>query len=403
MSTSLIFPNSFEIGGFSRGLKDAFSRLRVSIPVAQWEATHLHGKDPLLWNELVSGTGTSVYNSNESLIELNPGTTVGNRVVVQSRPYMYYQPGRGQLIIMTGVMGTAQNQTHQRIGYFDDNNGLFFQQVGTTKSVVRRSSVTGSVVEETVNQADWNLDTLDGNGPSELTIDWTKTQIFIIEFEWLGVGIARFGFDVSGSFIYCHEMTHSNILDVPWIQTPNLPVRYETRVNASGASGAILKSICAVVMIEGESGASPRGRPFSVDTGSNDTSITGGNETGIIAIRPQAAFTRLAWQIESFTTIATSLDSYLVKLYFAPSITGGTWSSVTNSRMEVNSTFSSFSGGHVMLSAYGVEEGVLNQIISSLLRPGSSVDGTSRDAILLSITAMSTGSFTGGLLWREFE
>jgi hypothetical protein len=46
--------------------------------------------------------------------------------------------------------------------------------------VVRRSSTSGGVVDDAINQADWNLDKLDGTGASGVTLDVTKVFIFVV-------------------------------------------------------------------------------------------------------------------------------------------------------------------------------------------------------------------------------
>lgn len=153
-------------------------------------------------------------------------TTAGVRAR-QTRMRFNYQPGKGQEVILTGVFGAGQAGITKRIGYFDTNNGLFFQLSGTTLSVVRRTSTSGSPVDNVVTQANWNIDKLDGTGASGVTLDLTKTQIMIIEFEWLGVGRVRYGFDIDGKIIFVHQLFNANNLTEVYISTPNLPVKYE--------------------------------------------------------------------------------------------------------------------------------------------------------------------------------
>jgi hypothetical protein len=110
------------------------------------------------------------------------------------------------------------------IGYFDSLNGLFFRQTGTALSVVRRTSTSGSVVDNVVEQANWNLDKLDGTGASGFTLDDTKAQILFIDFQYLGMGRVRMGFDINGIIVYCHEFLNANVLDVPYMQSGTLPI-----------------------------------------------------------------------------------------------------------------------------------------------------------------------------------
>jgi len=112
-----------------------------------------------------------------------------------------------------------------RIGYFDNSNGLFFQYdtSSSTISVVLRNTTTDTPIP----QSSWNIDKMDGTGVSGITLNFTKAQLFVIDFEWLSVGRIRFGFYIFGRINYCHQITNLNELTNPYMLSPNLPSRYE--------------------------------------------------------------------------------------------------------------------------------------------------------------------------------
>ena len=83
-------------------------------------------------------------------------------------------------------------------------------------------------------QAHFNLDTMDGTGPSGVPLDLTKSQIFVIDYEWLGVGRVRFGFVFAGAIVYCHDAVFANTVGSVYMSTPNNPLRYQTE--ATGGS-----------------------------------------------------------------------------------------------------------------------------------------------------------------------
>jgi len=74
-------------------------------------------------------------------------------------------------------MDDAKTNLRQRVGYYGAANGIFLELENAVLSFVKRSSITGSVVETKVAQANWNVDKLDGTGPSGITLDITKAQI----------------------------------------------------------------------------------------------------------------------------------------------------------------------------------------------------------------------------------
>ena len=52
----------------------------------------------------------------------------GDSYINQSRKYCIYQPGKSLLFLASGLINAGSNDSSvkSRIGYFDDNNGLFF-------------------------------------------------------------------------------------------------------------------------------------------------------------------------------------------------------------------------------------------------------------------------------------
>src|SRR5271157_494548 len=184
---------SLQVGiGGSAG--DAFGRLRTATPVFLFDAQFQYSTQPILFQTSVVGSGSVAKTANESSLTLSTGgTTSGWGAINQTKQYMHYEPGKSQQILMTGVLGAKTSNVRSRIGYFDANDGMYFEQDGTAgMSVNLRSSVTGSPVNTTVAQANWNFDKMDGTGPSGANLDFTKTQIYTIDFQWLGVGRVRF-------------------------------------------------------------------------------------------------------------------------------------------------------------------------------------------------------------------
>jgi hypothetical protein len=211
-------------------------------------------------------------------------TASGGKSYMQSYEYLPYQPGRSQLIFVTFNMIAAVANTLKFAGYSDGVNGIEFQLNGTTKQfTVYSGSSSGN---ETVAQASWNLDKLDGTGPSGITLDITKTQILVIDIQALYVGRVRIGFDIGGSVIYAHEFKHANLIAYPYIQTANLPVR--CGMTCSGTVSTTMNFICSAVISEGGSeDINVYGYTFAQDSGS--VSVTTGG-THIMSLRPRTTF-----------------------------------------------------------------------------------------------------------------
>jgi len=84
------------------------------------------------------------------------------------------------------------------------------------------------VVDTLVPQEDWNLDTMNGSGPSGYNIDITKMQMIGIQHTWYGAGFIDFMMRGSdGNYVFVHRFRNSNVNFEAYMRTGNQPVRYE--------------------------------------------------------------------------------------------------------------------------------------------------------------------------------
>jgi len=252
-------------GGDGSTAYDAFGRLRVSNPLTIFDSANVMSKNSL-FDESLTGSGTVTYTSNKSTVNLNVTTASGDKVIRQSKRVMSYQPGKSLLILNTFVMNAQESGLEQRVGTFDANNGIFFEDTGTGYQIVRRTYVTGSAVDNDVAQSSWNGDKLDGTGESGYTLDPTKATIMFTDYEWLGMGAVRVGFVIDGKFITAHTFLNANVLDTVYMQTANLPIRYEIETTGTISGAAVLQQVCSTAMVEG--GYAPDGLRQSIGTAS---------------------------------------------------------------------------------------------------------------------------------------
>ena len=206
-------------------LADAFGRLRVSNPFTLFDSSHRYA-DNGLWSTATAVSGTATFDANEGLINLAVTAASGSEVIRETVKVFSYQPGKSLLVINTFVMNAAKTGLRQRVGYYGASNGYYLEQNDSAVSFVERSSVSGSLVNNPVAQANWNVDPMDGSGPSGITLDLTKAQILFMDLEWLGVGTVRIGFVIDGNFYVCHKFQHANIIASTYITTASLPLRY---------------------------------------------------------------------------------------------------------------------------------------------------------------------------------
>ncbi len=237
-------------GGTGGTSVDAFGRLRVSEPMTLFDSSHRY-RDNGLWSTSNTSNTTIVFSENEGLVNLNVDTTANSEIIRETTKVFSYQPGKSLLIFTTVVFESPKTNLRQRVGYYGANNGMYLEQTNSTINFVERSHVTGSMVETRIAQANWNIDKMDGTGPSGRILDLTKAQILWMDVEWLGLGSVRMGFVIDGEFVLCHTFHHANLVTSTYITTASLPLRYEIKNTGVTTSNSTMKQICSSVISEG--------------------------------------------------------------------------------------------------------------------------------------------------------
>ncbi len=411
--------------GYIESSQDAFGKLRTTQPITLLDlrfsgdtaSNNLLIENNIQMNYITTGSGTITKQS--GYLELNTSGIGG--VITQSRKCCIYQPGKSLLIKMSGVLDANNNlNTISRLGYYDDDNGLFFEYNNSILYVVVRKNG----IDTKISQNDWNINKMDGS--KDLQIDVQKTQLYVIDLEWLGVGRIRYGLYGYGRIQYCHQILNINVLTEPYTNIINLPIRYEIETDNISGSGS-LRQICSTVISEG--GYNPVGRPFSVNTNTH-IDIRVNTETPIIAIRGKSSNKNMNIMPTSISLITPSpsdLILYRLRLYLGGNVpytnsTGVIWSNydVNNSYVEyitgsdnTNNFYTTFTANNSILIDqnyfFGKGGTTLNNLGSVFTDGFISINkNINGDSDILVLTAMKIvsggGSFVegyGSINWQE--
>jgi hypothetical protein len=406
---------------------DSFGKVRVSNPFTLADYSHVFGEAPELMT-VTGGSGTTVDTiTNESSIRLSIGTENGAYAIHQSRMYHHYMPGKSQYILESFCFGdTTSTGAKKRIGYYDDRDGIFFQQDGVGNlSFVQRSFVTGTAVDLTLTQSSWNKDKCDGSGASGFNLDITKTQLVFFDYQWLGVGRIRCGFVHDGETVIAHEIYHSNNQSTVYWSNPSLPIRCEIRNTSTGSSTASMDQICATVISEG--GYEGSGIDFAASSDLRYIETVGGT-LPCLAIRLKNTFNGYPNRVTVRPGIVDMLglnNSFKYEIWRLPvtsSITGGTWVDASaDSSVEYNITATGWTatGGNLfnvgLIAASSTTKGGGSiapvsenvQTVTSSKRGfiSQNFDSTGSNIFAIIVTALEvTGgscSFYGTMQWRE--
>jgi len=390
-------------------LTDAFGRVRTAQPLTLFDSSHRYN-DNGLWNTYTANGGTAVFSANEGLVNLNVTGTAGSEVIRETAKVFSYQPGKSLLVMNTFVMAPAQTNLRQRVGYFGTENGIYIELRDNTLSFVERSLVTGVVTETVVDQASWNADTMDGNGPSGVTLDITKAQILFMDIEWLGEGTVRIGFIIDGNFIVCHRFNHANLIVSTYITTASLPLRYEI-LNGSTATATTLKQVCSTVISEG--GYELRGAQQAVGTPiTTPTSLAvAGTYYPVVSIKLKTTRLDGVVILTALSIMGVATGIYNWQLIAGGTTTGGAWVPASAaSSVEYNITGTSFAGGRILASGFltssaqaSVSLDILKEALFSFQLERNSFTSTPYELTLVVSASTNTELIYASMDWEEIS
>ena len=387
---------------------DMFGRVKTAEPFTIFDSQHRY-KVAGDWSDETTGTASSVYLPNASMDTLTVGADAGDKMTRESKRVFLYQPGKSLQVMQTFVFGPAKSGLRHRAGYFSRQNGYFLERSGTDVYLVGRSYVSGSVVESRVPQSEWNMDPLDGSGPSDVVLDLSKTQIFFSEYEWLGSGSVRLGFAIDGNFVIAHQFNHANHIQSTYMTTASLPIRYEIENLVATESASSLGQICASVIVNGgyqritESWTAARTATVNV----------GSDYYPLVSIRMTEGRTDSIILPSSAEILPVAQGNYEWALVRNATLTGGTWVTHTPStgNTQYNISATAMTGGTVVAegfinasnqasAAIDVGNGNLARFDLQLGRTNSSTPVS--DTLTLALRSLGgTQSGIGSLSWTD--
>lgn len=389
--------------------RDAFGRQRVSGTGNRLDIEFLYGKQPNFFDETTSN-GTVTHNTTSRDLTLSLANAADGSFAKMASYPVPYTPGNSQLVEITGVLDLAN--------------------LGTgTAEVFVRSSVTGSPVETTLAQTDWEaLKTADD-------VDWSTSHIFVMDFQSLKVGTLRFGLYQSGVFIPVAQIDNDNVRNTGYWQLANGSVYYKLYnsggstyaeigygnennaigfryVIATATASATMKAICCTVKSEG--GDPLRDVPGLTRTANNGETekVVAATRIPILSIRTRETFNSLEnlvlSRLESLNVTAT--QPIRVDLVLDPTLTDAVWANVndTESVMEVDTAATALSGGSTVLSFY-VPSGSGNNASGEGATLGKQViwDRQGSPTGIVTVAAVRTGNNSADVLaalnWEEIR
>jgi hypothetical protein len=393
---------------------DAFGRLRTSSPLTLFDSSHRFA-DNNLWSTLTGGTTTTSasaqFNQTQGLVELKVDALSGSKVYRETTKVFAYQPGKSLQIMSTFTFNQAKTNLRQRVGYFGADNGIYLELDDSTLYMVERSITSGSLSSNRIPQSQWNVDRLDGSGPSGIVLDITKAQILFMDIEWLGLGTVRTGFVINGQFVPCHYFHHANIIDSTYITTASLPLRYEIENKAATSGPSKLKQVCSTVISEG--GYELRGLQQAVGTAitAPKALATAGTFYPVVSIRLKSTRLDGIVILTALSLMGVATGIYKWQVVASGTTSGGTWTDAgANSSVEYKLDGTGLSGGRVLASGYltsntqgATSIDILKEALFKFQLERNSFTSTPFELTLAVTASTNTEVVHGSIDWEEIS
>ena len=222
------------ISNVGPNVSSQFDELRVAQKTPIVELTSVYGLSSL--RDVVTTTGAGTVTNDATEYNLSNTASGTDSAILESVLRGRYEPGfAGEAGIGVRIPTLPTGAQVGRWGLFDSQNGAFFGVNSTNIFVAIRRG--GS--DTTIPQSSWNVDKLDGTGPSGATLSLSKGNIFQIVFTWYGYGVIEFRVVIPDPTTLAQEVITVHRFS-PTGQTsfvdPNLPLRAQIDNNGTATA-----------------------------------------------------------------------------------------------------------------------------------------------------------------------
>jgi hypothetical protein len=333
------------------GNKDLIRHMKVSAfgdsmnvsPTQVVVATFPYG---VLEGVVASGLGgVGTVTSESGMAVISTGASTLSSGMIKTPTALRYVPGQGGLFLGTCIFTSGVDGSTQVFGIGDELDGFFFGYNGDSFGILKRRNDE----EEWIAQEDWD-DPCDGTVAFPI-MDWTKGNIFQIQYQWLGFGAIRFGVEnpETGKIAVVHTIAYANANPMPSILNPTLPC-WAHAANTTNNTDIVMKMPCLAGFVEGE--------PAIVGVSNSQANTKAGitTETSVLTIRNKEVFKGVKNRSQIRLLVASagveSNKPVIVRMTVNATL-GGTpsWSDVgPNSMIEYDTAGTTVTGGNIIIT-----------------------------------------------------
>jgi len=340
-----------------------------------------------------SGSNGGVATQANSMAAISSSIDPSGSAEIQTLRILKYRAGLGAIARFTTLYETSSANSTQIHGCGNGEDGFFFGYNGTQfGTLIRKNSV-----DTWTAQSSWSEDVLDGTGPSKMTLDQTKLNVYAIEYQWLGAGEIDFKVEdeETGKLIDVHRVKFANSDTEPSTFNPSFPLEMKI-VKTGGTEDIRMKCASMSGFVEGKN-------IILGPTNNTAGSTTATSETAIFNLRNKTTYVGVTNRVRAYLrnlSLANDKNQLAtITIYRNATLSGvASWSDINgdDSVMEVDTVQNYVSGGNNLFSTtvskdsgghfdFGTEE--------FAIRPG--------DIITVTINGSGAGTAAGILAWQE--
>jgi hypothetical protein len=271
---------------------------------------------------------------------------------------------------------------------------------GTSGAVGTFATPTMGVAptETFIPQTAWNIDRMDGTGPSAMTADWTKGNIFKVQFQYLGYGDAFFSivnaFDGKSQLV--HVIRNANARTSTVLRNPNLYVMWESKNLGTGTSRE-MRAVCGSAFVEGK--ITFLGAQFGVV---GTRTLGAGVETAVLTLRGSTTVNNkrssAQIQIDRFSVACDGTKTVDFRIYKNATLTAPQFQRVnaSTSAADYDSAATGVTGGTQVYAFSVGKTGNVTESVTDL-----ALFMQAGDTLTITATSVNASDVSATIVWIE--
>ena len=398
-STSIVQsmePNTVSVDNFQ---KSSFGELAVSNLTPILQLSFAYNNHPQLVNTAVTGSGTITNTDHMGVV--STGAAINSTANMGSKIPIKYRPGQGIISRFSAMFTPGVVGSTQMIGIFD-SDGIGFGYDGADFGLFHL--IGGTIAW--IHQTNWNLDKMDGTGPSGANINFgnSKGNVFEVKFQFLGFGGLSFFVENPGTadFVKVHVIGYSNTAVVPNFEIPSFPLCIKVE-NTTNNTDIIVKSAS---MMGGVEGKIVYYGPQFTDIW-NTLTVQKNIETFIVGWQVKTTFQSYSSKILAYGTKITMSTgrndrAQILRLYKNSTFTSPVWTDISSSQSVVQKLTSGTWNNDGSLMTQQIIPGKSDLFQQVFDISNTSLYGSPGENLIITLEGIEgSGSSTGSLSWLE--